>query len=190
MALVDIQKKIEDEARQKAEALMADAHATAEKYAAKAEAELAEVKADFDRQLAAETPEIARRAEIVAGLDVNRLMLGAKQDLMSRALEGGARELLNQPEADYLAFCAQLLQKAVVTGDEVVVGGADGRVTENWVAEQNAKQGWKLGFEQGSHKGGGFYLRRGAVSENCTFDTLVRWLREGLEESLAKRLFL
>lgn len=190
MALADIQKKIEDEARVKAQALSDQARAEAEAFIAKADAELATVKAEFDRRLSAEEPEIARRALIVAGLDCNRLMLGAKQDLMSRALTGGVKTLQEQSDADYSAFCTALLEKAVQTGDEVVVGGVDGRVTENWVAEQNARHGWKLGFEKGTHTGGGFYLRRGKVSENCTFDTLVRWLRDELESGLAQRLFL
>lgn len=190
MALADIQKKIEEEARVQAQALLDRARAEVDALTAKADAELAAVKAEFDRRLSAEEPEIDRRARIVAGLDCNRLMLGVKQELMSRALNGGTQTLQEQNDADYSTFCTALLEQAVRTGDEVVVGGTDGKVTENWVAEQNARHGWKLGFEKGTHKGGGFYLRRGNVSENCTFDTLVRWLRDELESGLAQRLFL
>ena len=191
MALADIRKKIEGEAAAKAESILAEAQRQADELSRQAEDEIAAVAARYDKSLADETPEIKRRATIVANLDVARLMLGAKRELMDRALDGSLDVLASIDEKQYGSFMEKLLDKAAVTGEEELLVGPEEKVLNAaWLDKYNAARGKKITMSS-EHPAirGGFILRRGKISENCSFETLVRWLRDDLESDLTARLF-
>lgn len=190
MALADIRKKIEGEAAAKAESILAEAQRQADELSRQAEEEIAAVAARYDKSLADETPEIKRRATIVANLDVARLMLGAKRELMDRALDGSL-DVLASIDEKHGSFMEKLLDKAAVTGEEELLVGPEEKVLNAaWLDKYNAARGKKITMSS-EHPAirGGFILRRGKISENCSFETPVRWLRDDLESDLTARLF-
>lgn len=191
MALADIRKKIEGEAEAKAEQILADAGKQAQAVASQADADVASAASHYEKLLTSEAPEIKRRAMIVAGLDVQRLMLGARRDLMDRAVDGSLDVLASVDTKKYLAFMEKLLDQAVVEGnEELVVGKGEKAMTSQWLDEYNAAKGHSI--VMASDKAdirGGFILRRGRISENCSLETLVRWLKDDLESDLTARLF-
>lgn len=191
MALADIRRKIEDEAALKAETLLKEAKEQAGRIRSDAEAEIERSRAQYAAQLEAEAPEVARRAAIMADLDVRRLLLGARQELIGQSFDGALDRLLSLGREPYLAFMEKLLDQAVNTGDEELLVASDEKhLDASWLESYNTKKGQRLTLsDEHPRIRGGFILRRGRISENCSLETLVRWLRDDLESDLTARLF-
>lgn len=191
MSLADIKKKIEADASGEAQEILNKAKKEADQIFQNAEKEISDMKASYEARFEAERPEILRRRDIVANLDVKKIALGAKQELVSEVFDK-ALDLLNAiPSAKYLSFVEKLLKEAVVTGDEeVMVGKGEKKITAAWVKSYNEKN--KTNLTLSSEKAdisGGFVLNRGKVSENASFGMLLRALRDDLEAGVVKRLF-
>ncbi len=191
MALADIRKKIEMDAAAEAQSILDEARRQAASIRAEAEAEIAQGAAAYEKQFNAEVPEIHRRAEIVAGLDVKKLRLGAQQELLSQTFAAALNEMVSLSSEKYLSFVEKLLDRAVSTGDEeVLVGPEEKHITASWLDMYNQARGKKLVLSgETTPIQGGFILRRGPISENCSFETLIRWLRDDLESELVQQLF-
>lgn len=191
MSLADIKKKIEGDAAAQAASLLDKAKAESAGIRQKAESDVAKSAAAYDKQFAEESPALQRNAKIVAGLDVKKLALEAKQKLISQAFDKALKMLCEMADAPYLDFVGKLLGKSVKTGDEeVVVSASEKRITSDWIASYNQSHGTKLALASDhADIAGGFILRHGRISVNCAFDTLVRWLRDDLEAEIVQRLF-
>lgn len=191
MALADIRKKIEQDAADEAAKLLDAARKQADVLNADADAEISKSRKYYDALYAAEAPEVRRRAQIIANLDVKKLRLGAKQELIGRSFDGALARLCNLAGDKYLAFMEKLLDQAVSSGDEELLA-ADGekRIDQAWLDKYNASRGRKLTLaaEKADIKGG-FILRKGRSSTNCSLGTLIHWLKDGLESDVVKRLF-
>lgn len=191
MSLADIKKRIETDAKQEAQSLVAKAKEQAEVILqeAKAVADQTEEKARV--KLEKDEPEIFRRRDVVARLDVQKIALGAKQELVGQAFSGALENLQNLDKKKYVAFCGKLLEKAVSTGDEIfVVGQEEKALDAPWLESFNQKNKTHLAFDENRLPiKGGFILRNGLIDINCSFKMLVRSLREELEKDVVTRLF-
>ncbi len=191
MALADIRKKIEQNAAAEAAKLLDEARKQADALNADADAEVAKSKKYYDGLYEAEAPEVRRRAQIIANLDVKKLRLGAKQELIGQSFDGALECLCELPDAKYLAFMEKLLDQAVVSGDEELLTAQDEkRINQAWIDKYNAARGKKLvlSAEKADIKAG-FILRRGKISVNCSLETLIHWLKDELESDVVKHLF-
>lgn len=191
MALADIRNKIEQDAAAEAAKLLAEARKQADALSAEAEAEVSKSKSYYDGLYEAEAPEVRRRAQIIANLDVKKLSLGAKQELIGKSFDGALELLCKLPQDKYLAFMEKLLDQAVTSGDEELVISADEKnITQAWLDAYNAQKGKKLTLsaEKADIKAG-FILRSGRISVNCSLETLVHWLKDDLESDVVKHLF-
>ena len=191
MALADIRKKIEQDAANEAAKLLDEARAQAAALEKEAEAEIAKSKAYYDGMFAEEAPEVRRRAQIIANLDVKKISLGAKQELIGKAFDGALDCLCSLDDGKYLAFMEKLLDQSVSSGDEELLTAPDEkRISQAWLDGYNAARGKKLTLsaDKADIKGG-FILRRGRISVNCSLETLVHWLKDDLESDVVKRLF-
>ena len=101
MALADIRKKIEQDAANEAAKLLDEAKAQAAALEKEAEAEIAKSKAYYDGMFAEEAPEVRRRAQIIANLDVKKISLGAKQELIGKAFDGALDRLCSLDDGKY-----------------------------------------------------------------------------------------
>ena len=191
MSLAEIKKKIETEARKEADATMADARADAEKIKKEAEKEIKSIEDGYGARFSSEQPEILRRRKIVASLDVNRIELGVKQQAISNSFDQAVKELAGLSKEKYLSLAESLLLKAAETGEEtVLVAAGEKNITGEWLAGFNEKHGKKLTLGEDCIKSsGGFILKSGNIETNCTWEMLVRWIRDDLEAEVAKRLF-
>lgn len=191
MALADIRKKIEQDAAGEAAKLLDEARKQAGVLNADADAEISKSKKYYDGLYAAEAPEVRRRAQIIANLDVKKLRLGAKQELIGRSFDGALTRLCKLVGDKYLAFMEKLLDQAVSSGDEeLLVAAGEKRIDQAWLDKYNASRGKKLTLsaEKADIKGG-FVLRKGRISTNCSLETLIHWLKDELESDVVKRLF-
>jgi V/A-type H+-transporting ATPase subunit E len=190
MALSDIKIKIENEAQAEIKTLLAKADEEVAQIRAAADAEIKTIRDGYNKRFEQEQPEILRRREIVANLDVARIQLGAKQDLIDKAYEETLRRLTSLPEDKYLGFVHHLMAEAVITGEEVVyVGKNETKITATWLDHFNSAQNTRLSLApERLPIAGGFVLRNGRVDTNCSWEMLIRWVRDDLEAEVVKRL--
>ena len=191
MSLAQITEKIRNDAQKEADEILSKAKAQADFITQKAGQECDEIKAGFDARFEAERPEIMKRREIVANLDVEKMMLRAKRDLIEDVYRGGLAKMAELPKDEYLNFCASLLDEAVSSRDEkVTVGAGEKYIDREWLDAYNGEHGSNLELsEERADIAGGFILVRGRTSIDCSWDMLIKVLQEKQESDVVKRLF-
>jgi len=191
MGLSDIKKKIEAEAQEEAKSILAKAKQEAARFKEDTKKKVEETRKLYAERFDKERPEILRRREIVANLDVARIQLGTKQNLIGKSFDEALSILAGLPQDRYLGFVLELLKKAVNTGDEVMfVGGKEDKITQDWLNNYNTQNNTriKLSNDRVPIKGG-FVLRNGRIDTNCSFDMLVKWIRDDIESDVVTKLF-
>jgi len=191
MSLAQITEKIKGDAMREAEEILSQAQAQAELITQRAAEEVDAIKSSFMRRFEVERPEIFHRREIVAALDVNKMMLKSKRDLIEDVYMLALEKMKNLEHADYLAFCETLLDKAVLTKEEEIQIAADEKhLDQPWLDSYNDRHGTKLVFSAAKPQiAGGFILVRDRISTNCSWDMLIQVAREKQESDVVKRLF-
>jgi V/A-type H+-transporting ATPase subunit E len=192
MALADIKAKIEADAKEQAEAILRRAREQAEEIRREAQRETEEIRRSFDEKFAKEAPEISKRREAVARLDVEKEMLNAKRRLISMVFDEAFKAMSSMDRSKKEEFVEKLLLNALEDGDEtVVVGPAEDLITEQWLGEFNSKhqKSLKLSPEKAPSVKGGFLLERGKVVTNCTWDMLLKVFQEDRESEVVRQLF-
>lgn len=191
MSLAQITEKIRNDAQKEADEILSKAKGQADFITQKAGQECDEIKAGFDARFEAERPEIIKRREIVANLDVEKMKLRSKRKLIEDVYRGALAKMAEIPKAEYLDFCARLLDAAVSTRDEkVTVGYQEKYLDREWVAAYNGEHGSSLELsEEKADISGGFILVRGRTSIDCSWEMLIKVLQEKQESDVVKRLF-
>ena len=161
MSLAQITEKIRNDAQKEADEILAKAKAQAEALTSRAERECAEIQAGFDDRFGAERPEIMKRREIVANIDVSKMMLSAKRELRAVRCVVGI-----EPRRINVFFSVSDYDQFVFRGHAAV---------EKIRAEAEIS--------------GGFILRRGRISVNCSWEMLLKVSQEKQESDVVKRLF-
>jgi V/A-type H+-transporting ATPase subunit E len=191
MSLADIKSKIEADARTESDLILQKAREQVEGILAKSAEQIEALDASYAERFKKEEPEILNRREIVARLDVNKIDLDAKRELIAMAFDEAVKVLSSMPKEKYLEFVKVLLEKAVETGKEVIyLPEKDKNITKAWldVYNQEHKTSLTIAKERVAISGG-FILRNEDIDTNCSYDMLVSWIREDLEADVVKRLF-
>ena len=191
MSLQDIKKKIESEAEQEAEEIIEKAREQAEKIKLSAEEEIRKIKEQYDKKLEAERPEIFRRKRIVANLETKKMELGSKRYLVDLAFSKSVEHLAGMDKNKYQQFVSALLEKAAGDGEGLLLVGENEQViTEEWIEGFNKKHKTHIVLDKKRMKtAGGFILSKGRVDVNCTFEALVKSLKEDIEIDVFNKLF-
>ncbi|WP_286846635.1 MULTISPECIES: V-type ATP synthase subunit E [Aminobacterium] len=191
MSLADIKVKIEADAQKEAEKILEDARLKVKEIETVTEGEASKIESFYANRFSTEKPEVFNRREIVANLDVKKILLGAKQDLITEAFGESLRILASFPEEKYLAFCEKLLKQASESGDEkILVSPKEKYLNGEWLKKYNEKHKTSLTLETVQiPMSGGFILRKGDIDTNCSWDMLTTWIKEEIEADVAKRLF-
>jgi V/A-type H+-transporting ATPase subunit E len=191
MSLADIKAKINAEAQAQVKAIEEENDAKISDVTRRADAEVKDIQASYRDRFAKEEPEIVKRREIVAELDADKVDLGMKQRLIGEAFESASKLLSEMPRDKYLSFVWNLMEKAVVTGDEVLLVGRDERHIDGaWLDEYNASHRTRVSFSPDRLPiSGGFVLRNGKIDINCSWEMLIEDIRPDIESEVAKRLF-
>jgi V/A-type H+-transporting ATPase subunit E len=191
MSLADIKAKINAEAQAQIKAIEAENDAQLSAVNKQSDGDVKSIQASYKDRFAKEEPEILKRRQIVAGLDANKVDLGVKQRLIGEAFEGALRKLTELPHDEYLSFVHILMEKAVVTGEEILLVGKNERNIDGaWLDSYNASHSTRLSFSGDRLPiSGGFVLRNGKIDINCSWDMLVGDIRPEIEPEVVKRLF-
>jgi len=191
MSLAQITEKIERDARGEADKILARSREQAETIKRETEAEVGRLETSAHERFEREKPEIFKRREIVANLDVKKIHLDAERRLISEVFEGGLDRLTKLGKKEYADFCALLLKKASETGDEELELGRDEKnLNIAWLDAFNKANGTqiKLSDSKGDFSGG-FMLNNGRIAVNCTWEMLIQAASEKMENEVVRRLF-
>jgi len=191
MSLADIKAKISAEAQAEVKSIESEGDARVSAIAKQADDEAKSVHASYAGRFTKEEPEIARRREIVAKLDADKIDLGAKRRLIGEAFDGALRLLKELPSEKYMSFVKALLEKAVVTGEETLLVGKDERYIDSvWLDGYNESHTTNLSLSADRLPiSGGFVLRNEKIDVNCSWDMLVEDIRAEIEPDVVQRLF-
>lgn len=190
-------ERIAQDSDQETKAVLDRGRAQAEEilngYQALSEAEYAEA-IEQGRKNAAERIE---RMGSVAQLDGRKMRLAAKQEMLTRAFAQAREKLLNLPDDEYSALLAKLAVQGSVTGKEALVLSVKDRprfgkkvvVAANEALAQSGRTAELTLSEESRDFEGGLYVQADKVETNCTFDTILRMLRETMVGQVAEILF-
>ena len=191
MSLAQITEKIRSDAQKEADNILAKAKAKTELIAQRAGEEVDSIKSGFIRRFEVERPEIFRRREIVANLDVKKMMLQSSRNLIQDVYDTSLEKMKMIDKADYVKLCEALLKCATTTkNEEIEVSSEEKYLDQAWLDGFNKENGTNLVFsEKKLDIAGGFVLTRGKISTNCSWDMLVQIIKEKQEFDVVKRLF-
>jgi V/A-type H+-transporting ATPase subunit E len=191
MSLAQITEKIRSDAQREADEILAKARTKAATIMQRAGEETDSIKSGFIRRFEVERPEIFRRREIVANLDVKRMMLKSSRDLIQDVYDLALENLRTMEKDEYIRLSEALLKSAMKSGDEEIEVSADEKYLDHgWLDAFNKENGSNLVFsEKKAGITGGFLLTKGKISTNCSWDMLIQMAREKRESDVVKRLF-
>lgn len=192
-----ITARIQADAQQEIDAVLAEANSQAveidARYAAQAKQAETEIL-EKGRQSAAE---LRQRLNSNAQMDAKKQELAAKQALLDEAFQLAYEKLTQLPEREYEDLLAKLAVRASTSGKEQLIFSQADRATFGGkvTAKANgllAKAGKTAELTLSQTTGdfqGGLLICDGDVEVNCTFETLVRMARNEIVGDVTKALF-
>ncbi len=187
--VAQLKEKILEEARQKADAIVAaanaDAEASLEASRREANEASAEILADADRK----TGGIALRLASQRGAESRSLCLAAKREAISKAFDRSLAVLRSMDKKAYLAWMAGMIRSVQKEAAEVILNAEDRKALgAELVGAARGGLPLALAAETGGFAGG-FILKEGPIETNGTFEALTGAAREELEGEIAALLF-
>jgi V/A-type H+-transporting ATPase subunit E len=187
--------KILSQAQAEAESILSEAQDKAAQQRSALEKELAEFDKETQKLVKEAGEDKRRRMLAAARMSRAKQVLGAKVAILDEVFAKAQDAVSQLPEDEYLPLMADLMKKAVETGDEeIIIGKHEKRINENFVKKVNRELG--AGFKGNlrlSNKradiDGGFILARGRVRINASSEVLIGRLREAMQVELAEALF-
>ena len=136
-----------------------------------------------------ERSNILKRKETVANLEVKKLFLQAKKEVIDKAFKE-AVAAIKKDEASYKALVSRMISFAE-DGDEIVVAKADEKVlTEKFLTEAAKKCGKEIKkFSVSDAFEGGIVLKGNGVDKNLTLENELTAVRNEYEVEIADILF-
>ncbi len=197
MALEDIVNKINTDALNEAAKIKDEAKALSSKISEEAGGRATTIREEILRDARAKAREDGKRSLIIANLESRKQILTAKQALIGEAFEKAKARLVGLRDREYLKLIKKVLLKAVESGDEVIIVSTKdrSRISPSFLEAVNRsliskgkKVRLRLSKETRDIKGG-VILSSARSETNCSFETLIRELRDDLETEVARILF-
>ncbi|MBQ3266258.1 MAG: hypothetical protein IJH07_10835 [Ruminococcus sp.] len=168
-------------AQKKAEAILDDARREANKIAADAKEATAKHVAD-----------IKKRGESAADLEEKRVMLSAKQRIISDMLQTGLDHVKNLPEDAYFALIRKMVVKYALDSEgEIRFGEKDiKRLPVGFIEKINEDCKGRITLSDSAAEiDAGFILLYGGIEQNCSFDAIFASESENLCDRAGRLLF-
>ena len=186
-----IVSKILRDADEKAEAILKDANDKAGEMIAKANADGRDRRREAETQASLKIPELKRRSASVAELEVKKLALAARQEILGETFDKTLDKLCALPDNEYLSLIESMIKAVASDGDVVVISSRDEkRITAAFIAKIAKEKGisLKLSSSFGDFKGG-VVLESAGCDKNMSFEVELASLRETLEPKVSAKLF-
>jgi len=194
--LEKILKVIEEDATKSAEVVIAEATRQAEEITTAAKADSEMKRANIAKQSEIDVKACLSRAESAALLQEKKLILNAKQQMISNVITSSMESLVKLPDKEYFEIIIKMLNKyALDQSGQILFSTKDKQRLpiefENTIRTALLeKKGASLTIsEEMRGFNGGFILIYGNVEENCSFDALFFAAKEDLQDKVCALLF-
>lgn len=186
------------------ERIAADAQAEMDAILAEARAKADAIGADYAKQAEKVASDVVNKGELaakereerlvaMADMERRKALLGAKQEMLTKAFDLALEKLCALPDEEYIKLLASLIVKASRTGQEAVILSQKDRTRVGKAVVTAANDALPNGrltlSEQTRPIKGGLILSDGKVDTNCSFETLVRMEQEHIAGEVAAALF-
>lgn len=194
--LEKILKTIEDEAKAGADTVIADANRKAEEILAAAKKEADKNCAEIVSKSEVDIKAALSRAESAAALQEKKIILEAKQQMISDIISKARNRLTTLPDPQYLDTILTMVKKyAHKKPGKIIFSAQDKkRLPEDFesrlklVLKDKPEAVLSLD-EKTAAIDGGFLLIYGDIEENCSFDALFGAARDLLQDKVNSLLF-
>ena len=182
-------KRIKSDAEKKARGLINNAESTAAERKSEAEAWAKEYVAAQEKLLTNEAAEVVRRRLTVADLDVRKIILSAKQQVIGEVLASVYDGLCALKKADYIKLVEKCITEAADVGDQVMLS-SDGVLTADDVKKFKVFSDKKLTVsnEKGDFKGG-VYLVGKVCDKDLSFKSIIENGKDEYSSDISVQLF-
>lgn len=185
-AIID---KILSDVKEKANAITLDAQIKAEDIIKDATEWAAEYTATREAELKKETEDIVQKKLTVAALDVRKIVLAEKQEVISKVFFSVYKMLCDLKKPAYLRLVEKLMTENAEAGDKVILA-KDGVLDKNDIQGLNVYAVKKLSvsLEKGDFIGG-VYLDGKVCDKDLSFKALVNQNRDKYLTKISNELF-
>ena len=190
-----ILKRIEQDARQSAEATMDDARKRAEALSAARREKLSQEDEAAMAQARKDALALDDRLQRMAELDARKALLAEKRRVLDEAFALALEKMRKMPAARAKEFALRTLLESA-QGDETVVADQDSAwLDDAFIAEANkaraasGREGKLTLSNEKKALGGGFLLTHDGMEVNCSFPAVLSARRLELEADVASALF-
>lgn len=194
--LEKILKAIEEEAQGLADAVIAEAKKQADEILAAAKLEAEQKSKQIAEKSAADVKAIISRAESAAALQEKKILLNAKQQIISNIITKARNSLATLPDSEFTDIILKMVKKyAHNKPGKILFSAADKlRLPKDFDVRLKSalsdKASASLAIAEGSANiDGGFLLIYGDIEENCSFDALFSAAKEVLQDKVNSLLF-
>lgn len=192
-----ITRRILGDAREIADAILAEATEKAARILAGSETAADDIRKRILEQAGREAEEQKRRIVGVAMLDARKNLLAAKQELIEQSFRQSLHDLANLEDGTYFAFIKEMLLAQVETGSETVILSPRDRERIPpgfWQGINQAllaagKKGELTLSPEAREMQGGFILESDGVEMNCSLKSMLEIQRDELVPTIAGALF-
>lgn len=185
-------QQIESDTAAACDSVIGTAQRKADAVIASAEKEAERIVAEGRDKTALHVADIKKRGDSAADLEEKRVMLAAKQRIISEMLRTALDEAKNLPADDYFALIEKMVAKYSLTEDGVILFGEKDqkRLPADYIGRLNrAAQGGITLADETAPIEAGFILRYGGVEQNCSFDAIFAGEAETLCDKAGRLLF-
>jgi V/A-type H+-transporting ATPase subunit E len=195
--LEKILKHIEDDAIATANASIAEAEKEAQAIISTAQAEIEKRRAEILEKAKQESESSLKRVESAALLKEKKMLLDAKQQVISNVITNAKNLLTAYSSEDYFKVVIKMVQKyALGQSGQIVFSNNDKKRLPEQFGQTLGQallgtEGATLTISENSvNIDGGFILIYGDVEVNCSFDALFFAARESLQDKVCEILFV
>lgn len=194
--LEKIIKHIEEDASTAAETVILQAKDKADQTITNAHTEGDKMSAEIAEKSQLDVNAFLNRAESTAALQKKKMILNAKQQIISEIMQKAKTLLMELPEDEYFEAILKMLQKyALGMSGEILFSEKDRKRIPNQFAERVNSAlvdvpGASLTVSDHTRAiDGGFVLIYGDIEENCSFEALILADKDALQDKISTLLF-
>ena len=187
-----ILQEIESNTDRSCEAVIAEAQKKAEAVTQQALEEAKRITSDAKKKTALHVADIKKRGESAADLEEKRVMLSAKQRIISAMLQTGLDHVKNLPDDAYFALIGKMAAKYALPGEGVIRFGEKDlrRLPAGFIDTLNEDAPGKITLsDEAADIDAGFVLLYGGIEQNCSFDAIFASESEYLCDRAGRLLF-
>ena len=188
MSIESITKRIEDEAKAAGDKLIAEAKSQKDSIVKDARTKATEIETEAKERAAKDSKILVERRESVAGLESRKMQLAAKQEVIAESFDKALDKLLALDESKYMDFINKQLAAFEGQSGEILLNSADKKKYGAKLAKLVEKTAIKVSDDEAKIKGG-FILKQGDISINCSMEKLLEDNKEEMMSTIAHQLF-